>query len=779
MSYQLEVLNDKDFEELCKDLLEREIGLLFQIFKTGADKGIDLRYAADQENQVIVQAKHYIRSKYSDLKTALVREKANMDDLSPQPSRYILMTTLDLSVDQIDEVTASMAPHLLNSQDIYAKERIVNLIAKYGDVQKKYYKLWLTSTRVMETVLHNAVNGRSEFFQKKILDKVSRYVPTISFQQAVDKLNEHHFLIISGEPGIGKTTISYLLMCDMMANGYQMIYVDDLLSDAEDVMGNDPDRKQVVFFDDFFGHNLSEILNPRNSESKIVGFIERIKDTPNKMLVMTTRTTILNQAEARFERFHRAKFGEMSKYELCIEAYSQLDKAKILYYHLYHSGLPAAQYDIFFKSKNYLKIIDHRNYFPRLIEHITTKENLQPIKTEKVEDQIFYWLENPSLIWEYAFNEELTGEEQFLLITLFSLGGYQVGYATLEKAFEARLSYEIEFNGYQRKLDIFRKSLKKLMNGFITAHKHLETGYQTFSFLNPSVGDFMIHYLKARPAEQKRILFSAAYTRQITNYFMPGITNGIVFPAEHLAEFYERFQILAPKMIGHAINTNACRLIILRIYVTFFLYHVDQDTLMSELTAIDPRALDGVAFSELKDVLDQLDEFPDAEAHIRGHWTAYFIAMVELAEDSMDIHRIIRLLRIYGIAQEEWEAEETFMKVLMRKVNECYASTANDLDIQADEEEIVTAYRESGRSDAIWLVQEKMQEDYSVFLKDCGLEDFHDEFVTEVDFDGDILFSKVIDEDYDHDDYEPGLQTPAESFPWDDEEKKIERLFER
>src|ERR1700753_1700440 len=148
MSYQLEVLNDKDFEELCKDLLERELGILFQIFKTGTDKGIDLRYASYRENEVIVQAKHYIRSKYSDLKTALVKEKENMDRLSPQPSRYILMTTLDLSVDQLDEVTTSMAPHILNSQDVYAKERIMNLIAKYTDVQKKYYKLWLTRTAV-------------------------------------------------------------------------------------------------------------------------------------------------------------------------------------------------------------------------------------------------------------------------------------------------------------------------------------------------------------------------------------------------------------------------------------------------------------------------------------------------------------------------------------------------------------------------------------------------------------------------------------------------------
>lgn len=52
--YNFEVLNDKEFEELCKDFLEQEFGLFFQIFKFGRDKGIDLRYVENVENEIIV-----------------------------------------------------------------------------------------------------------------------------------------------------------------------------------------------------------------------------------------------------------------------------------------------------------------------------------------------------------------------------------------------------------------------------------------------------------------------------------------------------------------------------------------------------------------------------------------------------------------------------------------------------------------------------------------------------------------------------------------------------
>jgi hypothetical protein len=53
--YQLSILNDKEFEDLAKDLLEIELGFSLQNFKSGKDKGIDLRYSADKENLIVVQ----------------------------------------------------------------------------------------------------------------------------------------------------------------------------------------------------------------------------------------------------------------------------------------------------------------------------------------------------------------------------------------------------------------------------------------------------------------------------------------------------------------------------------------------------------------------------------------------------------------------------------------------------------------------------------------------------------------------------------------------------
>src|SRR5690625_7748804 len=103
MNYHLEVLNDKEFETLSKNLLEKELGLSLQIFKSGRDGGIDLRYSGNNNtNEIIVQAKAYTKSPFSSLKRSMENEKKKMDKLVPAPKRYILTTTCGLTPQQAD-----------------------------------------------------------------------------------------------------------------------------------------------------------------------------------------------------------------------------------------------------------------------------------------------------------------------------------------------------------------------------------------------------------------------------------------------------------------------------------------------------------------------------------------------------------------------------------------------------------------------------------------------------------------------------------------------------
>lgn len=68
---QLENLSAIDFEDLCRDIATIEVTKKrFEAFGPGPDGGIDGRHSTTS-GSTILQCKHYIGSKYSNLKSVL------------------------------------------------------------------------------------------------------------------------------------------------------------------------------------------------------------------------------------------------------------------------------------------------------------------------------------------------------------------------------------------------------------------------------------------------------------------------------------------------------------------------------------------------------------------------------------------------------------------------------------------------------------------------------------------------------------------------------------
>lgn len=75
-NYNFSTLNDKEFEQITKDLLNAKFGINLQDFKVGKDQGIDLRFSSPtNDNSIVVQVKHFLKSGYSQLKNKLKNEE--------------------------------------------------------------------------------------------------------------------------------------------------------------------------------------------------------------------------------------------------------------------------------------------------------------------------------------------------------------------------------------------------------------------------------------------------------------------------------------------------------------------------------------------------------------------------------------------------------------------------------------------------------------------------------------------------------------------------------
>lgn len=64
--FNYENLSDYEFENLCCDIISKKLGVQLRIFATGRDGGIDATDDTKTHN-IVVQAKHYIRSGYAAL----------------------------------------------------------------------------------------------------------------------------------------------------------------------------------------------------------------------------------------------------------------------------------------------------------------------------------------------------------------------------------------------------------------------------------------------------------------------------------------------------------------------------------------------------------------------------------------------------------------------------------------------------------------------------------------------------------------------------------------
>lgn len=517
-NYTFSTLNDKDLEELVLDLLNAQLKLDLQSFKIGADEGVDLRHSTPKnDNSIVVQVKHYLKSGYSKLKSDLKnKELKKVKKLNPD--RYIIVTSIELSNIQKTELKTIFSPYIKNSNDIHGREDLNKYLRKFKSIEKSHFKLWFSSTEIISNILNNAIEGRTRSYLERIKIKIPLYVLTKNLDEANSILEKEKILLITGQPGIGKTTLAEVLLYEKAKSNYKVYFINNI-REAEDVISIDENEKQIFYFDDFLGEVYYEILTGSQKESEIASFVDRIKHTPNKYIILSTRTVILEQAKAKSEKIKRSRI-EIGKYEIKLNNYSNLEKAQILYNHIYFRNLKDELFDGIINKQFYKTVIKHKSYTPRIIEFITDENRVNDFNTEQYLTFINHNLDHPEEIWNYSFSKQIDYFDRCFLITLFT---FQRGINEniLNQAFKSRLGYEKTINNKEIDSEQFNNSFKSLLNGFIRASIiDLDKNIKICSLINPSLSDFILGYLKQNYDAKKALIKSIKFIEQL-DFFNP------------------------------------------------------------------------------------------------------------------------------------------------------------------------------------------------------------------------------------------------------------------
>lgn len=479
-AYDLEALSPLEFEELIGDLLQAEMGIRFELFKPGRDNGIDLRNCLKNEN-IIVQCKHFFKSSYRKLEKSLENEKKKVVAL--QPTRYIVATSCGLTPKNKTAIRKIFHPYCLTEGDIYGRNDILKLLKDNEDIVRKNYKLWFTSEAVLRKILHSRILNQTEIDLENFQELLPKLVINDAYVRIKDILKGTNTCVICGQPGIGKSTLMQLFVWQHASEGYQPIKIYQDIKDAHELF--DKDQKQIFYYDDFLGESFLKTGLGKNEGSEICSFIQRINRMPNKKFILTTREHILNQA-----LFQSEKLSCIKEYEsiIALSDFPQMIKARILYNYLWHSKIDEKNIQMLLKDKNYMKIIQHRNFNPRIIQWMTSDDKALD---ENYLERFLKSLNNPSELWRHAFEGQISSHSQMILLTMGTFGGH-VSYDNLWIAFKQHYSSDSLNEGDLCRS--FRDGIKDLEGTFIKTNAYR---LLYFEFSNPSVRDFVNNYLRS------------------------------------------------------------------------------------------------------------------------------------------------------------------------------------------------------------------------------------------------------------------------------------------
>lgn len=401
-----------------------------------------------------------------------------------KPKRYIFCTSLSLSRDNKKKIKDIFKPFISSESDIFGNEDLNDFVDKYPRIEEKHYKLWIYSTTVLQRLLNNAIKGRSEFEFERICKQAYLYVETENHGYAFNKLEDKHVIIISGEPGIGKTKLAENLCLKYVSLGFEFIDIENSLNEAESLYSRG--QKQIFYFDDFLGSNYFEAIQNKQ-DSHIIKFINRIASDKTKRFILTSRTNILNLGKT-FSSVFSIQNIHNTEFLIIANKLTRFDKAQILYNHIWYSHLPESFIAELYKNKRYMTVIKHRNFNPRLIEFITDIDRIS-VESEYFWRYVEENLKNPKDIWKDCFKIQSNIFVR-ILVFLVVFNRKRISEVDLKDGFNKyiELAKIQKGNSISHDFDI---SIRLSTKSFLNRSKNLKNF--EYTLFNPSIADYIIN----------------------------------------------------------------------------------------------------------------------------------------------------------------------------------------------------------------------------------------------------------------------------------------------
>ena len=492
---------------MCGDIIQIRENITFECFAFGKDQGIDYRGFKNGKT-IIVQVKS--TKNYNTLKSELKNvELAKVKKLNPD--RYILMVAMPLLPNQKKEILEIFKEYIVDNLDLIHGADIEGYLRRpeYSSVRKFFQQKAILNVvgpheyKIVDD--HPFVNCR--WLYQDILELEKYYVETSCFERVKRRIEDNNnIIILTGDPGSGKTTNAKMLIAYLL---------DKKMADEVIVLKSyndffkyyDGEKRQIFFFDDFWGSTFRFNYFDSNIERDLFAMLDLVSTNSNSYLIMTTREYVLKQG---LNALHIQGGREVERRIYHSNSdFTKLEKTKILISHVLNSNLDYNVISILLYNVD--KITEMMNYSPRTISYyISQHHDMQASNGYDFYDDLMEYLNNPFGYFENIFYK--LSKSSRIITYIMAISNPPIYIDKLKECFILFVDGMKDI-----KLRDFNLYVQELENTFTKFDNEL----RAIDFVNHSIHDFINEQLERDYLDYKKeIIHSIIYFNQYTNLLL-------------------------------------------------------------------------------------------------------------------------------------------------------------------------------------------------------------------------------------------------------------------